>query len=183
MKINLHELNSLPQRRLRFGFNENLTVDGAVKPVVGELLVSSSVGGIRLRGTVNTLLKLSCHVCLRPYFQALTVDIDEQFAYLDPREEENAPREKELQKDDFFEPLPADGCLDIDDVVYQAVTLAAPVFCRCGDECPGCPDASNPDSVRDSGDDSPAPAEPGEIDPRWKNLKTLLHKQESGENS
>jgi uncharacterized metal-binding protein YceD (DUF177 family) len=183
LKINLHELNSLPQRRLRFGFNENLTVEGAVKPVVGELLVSSSVGGIRLLGTVSTLLKLSCHVCLRPYFQALTVDIDEQFAYLDPREEENAPREKELLKDDFFEALPADGCLDIDDVVYQAVTLAAPVFCRCGEDCPGCPDAPESDCVSDSGDNTPARVDKGEIDPRWKNLKTLLHKQESGENS
>lgn len=158
-------------------------MDGAVKPVVGELLVSSSVGGIRLRGSVQTLLKLSCHVCLRPYFHALTVDIDEQFAYSEDPYGENAPRERELQKDDFFEQLPADGYLDIDDVVYQAVTLASPVFCRCGEECPGCPDAQNPQQDRDTEDEASVSTADSKIDPRWNNLKTLLHKQESGENS
>lgn len=183
MKINLHELNSMPQRRLRFNFSECLSVDGAVKPVAGELMVASSVGGIRLMGAVQTLLKLTCHVCLRPYFHALNVEIDEQFAYLDPNEKDSAPREKELQRDDFFEPLPEDGCLDIDDVVYQAVTLASPVFCRCGEECPGCPDGPNSVLVTDEGDLPGSSKVGSEIDPRWKNLKTLLHKQESGENS
>lgn len=183
MKINLHDLNSLPQKRLRFNYSENLAVDGAVKPVVGELLVSSSVGGIRLRGAVQTLLKLSCHVCLRPYFHALAVDIDEQFAYSDDPHGENAPRERELLRDDFFEQLPEDGHLDIDDVVYQAVTLASPVFCRCGEDCPGRPDIQNPDQEEDLEDRPSVASGSPEIDPRWNNLKTLLHKQESGENS
>lgn len=181
MKINLGELNTLPQRRLRFDFNENLAVEGCVKPVVGDMLVSASVGGIRLKGHVRTLLKLSCHVCLRPYFHSLAVDIDEQFA-LNPQTNESQPREKELKKDDFYETLPPDGLLDIGDVVYQAVTLASPVFCRCGDQCPGPPNPENPSQQIDS--EEPAPVNKGkpEIDPRWNNLKTLLKTKESTEN-
>ena len=181
MKVNLDELNTLPQRRLRFDFNEILDVEGCVKPVVGDMLVWASVGGIHLTGNVQTLLKLSCHVCLRPYFQSLTVEIDEQFASLDGIEIDAHPREKELKKDDFFETLPPDGLLDIDDVVYQAVTLASPVFCRCGDQCPGPPSAHIPDTEPDLADPPRIDKGKPEIDPRWNNLKSLLKPQESTE--
>lgn len=182
MKINLDELYSLPQRRLRFDFNEKLAVEGAVKPVVGDMIVSASVGGIHLMGNVRTLLKLSCHVCLRPYFHSISVDIDEQFAQ-SSYEDDSHPRERELLKDDFFEALPTDGSLDISDVVYQAVTLASPVFCRCGEQCPGAPETENVECDSDSGNGVGDESDSPEIDPRWNNLKSLLHKQESSENS
>ena len=181
MQINVDELNEMPLRRIRLDFNEKLDVDDVVKPVVGELFVQASGAGVVVTGKVQTLLKLNCHVCLRPFFSSLSVDIDEQLA---TRINQTAqPRDRELTRDDFFEVVPDTGILDISDIVYQAVTLASPVFCRCGDDCPGPPKPEkalaaegSAVSMSDLEDNSP-------IDPRWGNLKTLFSKQESGENS
>ncbi|MBI2812533.1 MAG: DUF177 domain-containing protein, partial [Candidatus Melainabacteria bacterium] len=104
-----------------------------------------------------------------------------------PEEGKNEKHDGELLRDDFVEPLPDDGVLDITDVVYQAVTLATPTFCSCGDQCPGPPEratggASGGKAKAKSGaggsktDDRP-------IDPRWKNLKTLFPNEDSKENS
>ncbi|MDZ4834432.1 MAG: YceD family protein [Candidatus Melainabacteria bacterium] len=181
MQINVDELNEMPLRRIRLDFNEMLDVDDVVKPVVGELFLQASGAGVVVTGTVQTLLKLNCHSCLRPFFSSLSVDIDEQLA--SGTNQTAHPRDRELNKDDFFEFVPDSGILDISDIVYQAVTLASPVFCRCGADCPGPPKPEkalaaegSAVSMSDSEDDSP-------IDPRWENLKTLFSKQESGENS
>jgi uncharacterized metal-binding protein YceD (DUF177 family) len=181
MRISVDELKELPQRRLGIQFKEELPVEGAVKPVVGELSLGFSAPGVRLSGNVKTLLKLNCQTCLRPFFHALSVDLDELFVPARSEREDfemGAPREKELLRDDFYEELSEDGFVDISDVVYQAVTLACPVFSRCGDECPGPPKAgsSGSDGVSGSGSETASADKP--IDPRWKNLKTLFPKQE-----
>lgn len=171
----------MPTRRIRLDFNEKLDIDDVVKPVVGELFVQASGAGVVVTGKVQTLLKLNCHVCLRPFFSSLSVDIDEQLST--GVHETPQARDRELTKDDFFEVVPDTGILDISDIVYQAVTLASPVFCRCGDDCPGPPKsekalATESSAVSKSGSDDNRP-----IDPRWENLKTLFSKQETGENS
>lgn len=185
MKINIDELGHLGEKRFTIAFSQELPVSNAVKPVVGEILVARTGVGVKVTGNVKTLLKLACQTCLRPYFQSLSVDLDELFVpyndfaavYQDgtPRQYE---REKELLKDDFYEELGDDGDIDISDVVYQAVTLASPVFCRCGNECPGPPRPENTSSARVSEDVERLGPEEKPIDPRWKNLKSLFPKQE-----
>jgi len=181
MKINVDDLQVLPSHRLALEFNEELEVAHAVKPVVGELVLTFGATGMRLVGNVKTLLKLTCQACLRPYFQPLSVDMEELFVptgSMEAQFEMGAPRDRELLRDDFYEELPADGNVDISDVVYQAVTLASPVFNRCGGECPG------PPMPEDSGtgglSTGTTAAGKGErpIDPRWKNLKSLFPNEE-----
>lgn len=186
MKISIADLSGLPHRRLDLSFKETLPDLEAVKPVMGDLTVNASASVVRLSGCVKTLLKLHCHTCLRPYFQAITVDIDEKFvqpAHLDEYNDREQ-RERELQRDDFFEVLPQDGVLDITDVVYQAVTLATPTYCHCGSECPGPPQATVGSGLAEG--DAPEGAGPGgddSIDPRWKNLKSLFPNDNKGEES
>lgn len=188
VKLNIDELRGLPQQKLDIKFHETLSGLEAVKPVIGELCVAVSASGLYLTGRVKTLLKLECDTCLRPYFTALTVDIDERFTQ-EPRlkiDRGQDPKERELLRDDFVEPLPASGTLDISDVVYQAVTLATPTYFSCGKECPGPPAVQDSRSAHDSAHARAArkksEAEPP-IDPRWKNLKTLFPNEESKENS
>ncbi len=191
MKVQIDDLKGLPHRRLDFVFREELSETQAIKPAVGELSAMWSASGVRIEGQIKTLLKLNCDRCLNPYFQSLSIDIDERFVPNSfreiPEEGKNEKHDGELLRDDFVEPLPADGILDITDVVYQAVTLATPTFCSCGDECPGPPEratggASGGKATAKSGaggsktDDRP-------IDPRWKNLKTLFPNEDSKENS
>jgi len=190
VKVQIDDLKGMPHHRLDFVFREDLRETQAIKPAVGELSAIWSPSGVRVEGQITTLLKLNCDRCLNPYFQSLSIDIDERFVqttFLGRDFEKNEKHDGELLHDDFVEPIPDDGLLDITDVVYQAVTLATPTYCLCGEQCPGTPGpatggASGGKAAAKSGagtsktDDRP-------IDPRWKNLKTLFPNEDSKENS
>jgi uncharacterized protein len=174
LKITLDELRSLPHSRLAISFHETLEGTDAVKPVVGELTVSASSTGMKLAGRVQTLLKLGCHRCLRPYFQSITVDIDERFVTEALNEEITLQKDRELIARDFVEALPPDNTLDITDVVYQAVTLATPTTCSCGSECPGPPMPTKSGKKASLSTDKEARKQEKPVDPRWENLKSLF---------
>ena len=186
MKVSVDDLRSLPGQRQSFEFKEMLPGLPTNKPVVGNLTVASNASGLQVWGDVKTLLKLECDRCLRPYFLSLNIDIDEKFV---PSELVALMGvQKELQRDDFVEAIPDSGIVDISDVVYQAVTLATPSYCRCGPECPGPPapsEADSPTASGSSGNPSKTKKSGGDdkglenIDPRWKNLKTLFPKNDS----
>lgn len=178
LKINIDDLRALPQQRLNFSFKESVGELDAVKPVSGEFTVSAGATGIKLTGQVQTLLKLTCHRCLQPYFLSLNIPIDEHFQVWTPKSED-LRRERELTAGDFIEHLPEDGTLDIVDVVYQAVTLATPVTCLCGDDCPGPAFPSNQEKSGSLAGDKEGSNRADRIDPRWKNLKTLFPKDET----
>lgn len=181
MKICLDDFKGLAQPRVNLSFKENLSDIDAVKPVVGELTVTAGSTGMRLTGSVQTLLKLSCDRCLQPYFQSMNVEIDELFvshSLADDRSGQDS-RERELTQGDFFETLPPDGILDIDDVVYQAVTLARPTSCLCSEECPGPPLPDSEHIKVSLAGDQKSPKNRDSIDPRWKNLKSLFPNEDS----
>jgi len=186
MKVSADELKILPQQRLSIPFNETVASVNAIKPVVGELTITYSASGMRLTGLIKTLLKLQCDTCLRPYFQQVSIDLDEKFVAAEFSLEDPEIPQRELHNDDFVEPLPADGVLDITDVVYQAVTLATPTYPSCGAECPGPPAnekaGGEPAAAGKKGDKAGA-SNDKPIDPRWKNLKTLFPNEESQQNS
>jgi uncharacterized metal-binding protein YceD (DUF177 family) len=179
LKVSIDDLRSLSQSRLGISFKEDIAGLDAIKPVVGELTVAASSTGMHLSGRVQTLLKLNCDNCLRPYFQSLTVDIDERFVVAELDKAAGGARERELSASDFVEALPADGSLDITDVVYQAVTLATPSHCTCGEQCPG---PQMPHAAKKAGSlrgNKKSAAESDRVDPRWKNLKSLFPKEET----
>lgn len=188
MKVQVDDLKGLPHHRLDFTFREELAETQAIKPAIGELSAMWSASGVRVEGQVKTLLKLQCDRCLNPYFQSLSVDIDERFVpttFLGMHEQ--GKHDGELLHDDFVEPLPEDGVLDITDIVYQAVTLATPTYCFCGDQCQGPPGGATGGSsggkatTKSGARDAKVDERP--IDPRWKNLKTLFPNEDSNENS
>jgi uncharacterized protein len=176
LKISLDELRSLSQPRVDLQFNEKLEGTVAVKPVIGDLTVSASSTGMRLIGRVQTLLKLSCDRCLRPYFQTVTVDIDERFVIDElMNQDKNQQEVRELTRAaDFVEALPPDNVLDVSDVVYQAVTLATPNSCSCGDQCPGPALPAKSAKKASLGKAKEGRRAEAPIDPRWKNLKSLF---------
>lgn len=158
-------------------FKETIEGLGAVKPILGDLSVYAGATGMKLTGTVQTLLKLTCDRCLSPYFQSITVPIDETFLER-VAEEKSFSREKELTAKDFVDYLSEDGVLDITDIVYQAVTLATPVSCLCGEQCPGPTFPQDGASEDRLAIDKNAEEAEERIDPRWKNLKGLFAKDE-----
>lgn len=173
----------MPQSRLDLKYHENLEDTPAVKPVVGDLTVSAGSTGMRLVGRLQTLMRLSCDRCLRTYFQSISFDIDERFVIAElavsRQNDKNQPRDRELTRlEDFAETLPPDNVLDITDVVYQAVTLATPSRCSCGDQCPGPPTPSATGKKASLGKAKDGRRKDSVIDPRWQNLKSLLPKDD-----
>jgi uncharacterized metal-binding protein YceD (DUF177 family) len=186
MKVSQDELKVLPQQRLSMPFNETVAGVNAIKPVVGELTITYSASSMRLTGLIKTLLKLQCDTCLRPYFLQVSIDLDEKFVAPEYFLEEPETVQRELHSDDFVEPLPVDGVLDITDVVYQAVTLATPTYPSCGAQCPGPPaneKAGGEPAAAGKKDGRAGACNDKPIDPRWKNLKTLFPNEESQQNS
>jgi len=180
LKISLRELRAAPGQKIRLQFNESMADTQMVKPTTGEISLSSITAAIRLQGQVQTIVKLQCHTCLNYFFQALDLEINEEFVYEDYLNGKalNA-RDRELQSADFFETVPYDGEIDVSDIVFQAVNLAIPTYCSCGKQCPG-PPVYNIKAVEDSeSGQASAGIEPGSqewTDPRWHNLKTILPK-------
>lgn len=181
MKISLDEMQALPSGRLELDFKESFDNIDAIKPVVGNLLISASSTGMYVAGDVQTLLKLNCHRCLNPYFLSLSVTIDEKFVLENFHgfTTKNVQRDRELNHGDFVETLPDDGVLDISDIVYQAVILATPTTCLCGAECPGPQGALQGSKSASLAEDKNSPREDKPIDPRWRNLKSLFPKEDS----
>jgi len=186
LKISLEELRALPQQRTRISFAEELPIKEAIKPVTSDLTVSVNASGARVAGEVQTLLKLMCHSCLRPFFQALHFEIDEPFVYEhylsggeDKELKEKEP--KELNSKDFVESISYNGILDISDILYQAVTLATPIYCSCGADCPGPPAYQGTKEPNSVGDQQVKAQKHKDdfVDPRWKNLKTLFPNEET----
>jgi uncharacterized protein len=182
LKISLEDLRGLPQQRLKIDFKESLPELQTVKPVIGDLSMAASISGVRLNGRLRTILKLTCHTCLKPFFKALDFELDERFVYEDYlNDDPRDVKEKELQTYDFVESIRYEAILDISDIVYQAVTLATPIYCSCGEECPGPPsyDKQNSESQEPKARSSAVSERTDTIDPRWKNLKTLFPSEES----
>ncbi len=173
VKISIDELKAQSQH---IEFKETIEGLEAVKPVVGDITLSLSSYGVKVVGRVQTLLKLHCDRCLRPYFQSMALDIDEQLVY---PSEEDMQRDRELLKDDFVELLPADGLIDVTDLLYQAITLATPSHLSCGSECPGLPSGASGSSGKTLAGDKKSQ---DLIDPRWKNLKTIFSNDEKDKN-
>lgn len=158
----------------------------AVKPVLGELTLSASCTGLKIIGQVQTLLKLNCRRCASPYFYSLTVPIEEHLvdaAFLTTTQASDKGNNRKndktgpLRQDN--EVIPKDGLVDLSTVVYQAVTLATPSNSLCKEDCPGSLISSSHQHSRQSAGVLKDKCEEVPIDPRWKNLKTLLGNGES----
>lgn len=186
MKLNIDEIASLKQKRLTVDFCEEMDIAELEDPgtVSGSITVSINAGGVKMLGTLATVLELTCDVCLQPFVLPLEIDLQEQFVYKraqvsgtvkgkydDDEEDDHAyTKEKELNPEDFYEVLPDDKNLDVSDIVYQAVILSLPAFAHCGEGCPGVPLKTQAATQPESGD---------KIDPRWESLKSLFQNKEN----
>jgi uncharacterized metal-binding protein YceD (DUF177 family) len=180
LKISLRELRAVPGQKIRLQFNESMIDAQMVKPATGELSLYASTAAVRLQGHIQTIVKLQCHTCLIYFFQALNLEINEEFVYEDYlKGKALSARDRELQSADFFETVPYYGEIDVSDIVFQAVNLAIPTYCSCGKECSG-PPVYNVKAAQDSKNvQTPANTNLSSqewTDPRWHNLKTILPK-------
>jgi uncharacterized protein len=122
-------------------------------PVQVEATLERIPEGIVVRGEVDVVWAAECSRCLKPVRGTLAVGIDE-----------------------LFEPHPIDGetylldhdCIDLDQVVRDAVLLELPPAPHCRDECLGlCPTCGA------DRNDAACGCVEADDDPRWASLRSL----------
>ncbi len=180
MKISLRDLRARPGQKVTLPYNELFDDPQMVKPVLGDIFLAATTALVRLQGNIQTIVKLQCHTCLNYFFKSLSLELNEEFVYEDYLNANALKvKDRELQKEDFFETVPYDGEIDVSDIVFQAITIAIPVYCSCGDKCPGFPvyNTGTGETIKKpSAAAGDMPNEPEWVDPRWHNLKTILPK-------
>ncbi len=135
MKINIEELESIPDKTITLNFNEKISELENDSPVSGTLTISSTGYGAEVEGHVATDIVLECDRCLERFTYHIDVDIDEKFVKDRIISEER--NEIELTSEDFVEELKGSKEIDVTDLVYQSIILNVPTKKLCDIECEG----------------------------------------------
>ena len=125
-------------------------------PIVSDLLLESVVEGILASGPMCGRLALSCARCLREFEEAFGLQVQELFS------RDAGPEGEEY-------PLSAEGSIDIEPMVRDAVLLAVPFSPLCRPDCRGLCERCGAD--RNLGQ---CTCTTEETDPRWAALDGLF---------
>jgi len=135
LKINIKELQNLPDKKLNIIFQETLKELENNIPVEAALIVSVTGFGVNIKGRVETKLKLVCDRCLGEYDYNVDVEVDEDFVNESIVSDDK--KEYELTKGQFVEELKGRDEIDITDFLYQTIILEIPFKKICKDTCEG----------------------------------------------
>lgn len=135
MKINIKELQNLPEQMMDITFQEKINELENDVPVEAVLNVAITGYGVNIRGHVKTDLKLVCDRCLEEYDYNVDVEVDEDF--VNESVVSSDQKEYELTKGQFVEELKGRDELDINDFLYQTIILEIPPKKICKDSCEG----------------------------------------------
>jgi uncharacterized protein len=151
-------------RRVDAAFDPPADLDLPLVEAVGPLrlqgVLESVVEGILLRGTLEGEVRMQCARCLTPVAVDLSTDVAELF--LDPQD----PRADADEVEPGY--TIADGRIDIDTLLRDALAPAVPVAPVCTPDCRGLCTECGADLNADPGHQHDEPA-----DPRWSGLAGL----------
>lgn len=135
LKINIKELQNLPEKELEIVFQEKIQGVEAEYPVKANLKVSLASYGVNIKGHLETDLQLQCDRCLQNYTYHIGTEFNEDFV-----NESVVPcdtKEYELTEGQFVDELRDKDEIDISDFLYQTVVLETPTQKICKDTCLG----------------------------------------------
>jgi len=135
LKVNIEELENMPDRQMILHFDEKIEISNSVNAVKGDFNVSSTGYVVNVSGNIETDIVLECDRCLRDYSFNIKVDINENFVKGRIIPEEAG--EFELKKKNFVEELGDKKEIDITDLVYQTIILEIPNQKLCDINCKG----------------------------------------------
>lgn len=142
MKISIDDIKNAKDQSLKINFDnevKNLSTDGNV---VAELIFKAYGKFINAKGKIVANVKLVCDRCLKDFTNKIEVDVDETYILgrLIPSEDAHSGQEIELKDGDFVTELTDTNEIDVDDLIYQSVTLNIPNPCVCDINCVGDPE-------------------------------------------
>lgn len=142
MKISIDDIKNSKNQSLKVAFNneiKDLDTDG---PVEADIIFSAFGSHINAKGTIVANVKLVCDRCLKDFVKKIEVDVDETYMLgrLVNKEDAHSGQEIELKDGDFVTELTGTDVLDVEDLIYQSVTLNIPNPCVCDINCVGDPE-------------------------------------------
>ena len=135
MKINITDIENTEQKFIRFDFSEVYEEFNKNEPVIATLTAEVIGNLIKITGTIQASLMLTCDMCLKEFKQDLKINVEEFFTKYSLSE--NYENEFELKQDGFVEDLNGSNEIDITDFVYQSITLNIPNKLVCDINCNG----------------------------------------------
>lgn len=138
MKISIDDIKNSQNQSLKIEYNNEVKDLDTQGPVEAEIIFSAYGSYINAKGTIVANVKLNCDRCLKSFIQKIKVDVDETYilGHLKPSSDMHSGQEIELREGDFITELNGDE-VDVDDLIYQSVTLNIPNPCVCDINCVG----------------------------------------------
>ncbi len=141
MKISIDDIKNAKNQSLQVHFDnevKGLLSDGNV---IADLLFKAYGTHINATGKIVANVKLQCDRCLKDFIQKIDVDVDETYMLGSLKSSINghSGQELELKDGDFVTELNGDDEVDVEDLIYQSVTLNIPNPCVCDINCIGDP--------------------------------------------
>jgi uncharacterized protein len=156
--IYIPQLLKMPDHKEEIVLNTQISGLKTLTPIRGVLLVSH--GGTFLQVDLNAeaIVTLTCDRCLQQYNHRLKVETSEIIWLENDFElDKNIPLEREISSEDLSETLPPDGFFEVENWLYEQISLAMPMRQLCGKDCQP-PQVNNTDNL---------------IDHRWSGLAVL----------
>lgn len=142
MNISIDDIKNAKDHSLKINFEneiKDLSTDGAVK---AELIFSAFGSYIQVKGQIVANVKLICDRCLKNFLKKIEVDVDETYILGSAKSAKDAHsgQEIELKDGDFITELHGEDGIDVEDLIYQSVTLNIPNPSVCDINCNGSPE-------------------------------------------
>lgn len=172
VRIDVSEVRKRPDVRIRRQFTvEPAELDGTdgvvtVSPLAAEAEVLSTGEGVLVRVRAEGQVTLQCSRCLEEFAAPVALAAEQEF-----RDRAPMARDDEDDQDDSL-PFPADGQIDVSDIVRQVFLLALPMKPLCRPDCRGlCPVCGKNLNEGDCACQAEA------VDSRFEKLRDLLEEK------
>ena len=142
MNISIDDIKNSKDHSLKISFENNVKDLATEGPATAELIFSAFGSYIQVTGTIVANVKLICDRCLKDFVKKIEVDVDETYMLgsVKSAKEAHSGQEIELKDGDFITELNGQDYIDVDDLIYQSVTLNIPNPSVCDINCNGSPE-------------------------------------------
>lgn len=135
MIVNITDIENTDNKVKEFDFAEIYEEFNKDTPVKAHIKAEIIGNLIRITGTIDALLVLTCDMCLKEFKREFKINVEEFFTKYALNEE--GASEFEIKQDGFIEDLNGKNEIDITDFIYQSVILNIPNKLVCDINCKG----------------------------------------------
>jgi uncharacterized metal-binding protein YceD (DUF177 family) len=139
MKISIDDIKNAKNQSLKVKFSNEVKELSTEGPVEAELIFTAFDSHINAKGKIVANVKMNCDRCLKDFIEKLELNIDETYSLTSLNSGRDGC-ETELKDGDFVTELCKDSEVDVEDLIYQTVTLNLPNPSVCDINCVGVPE-------------------------------------------